>query len=231
MSNTPSPNDPAADTALAASLLERLGAAFDRAVREIAARCARDGKLDARRLDDNQGLCYELALASADLLAARALVGGGAKASDLDAALGRAYVCEAIGSLLGRLEEIFLECGADAAELHALAASDEVRRLRTASGSMAVLARLGKAVSEANSEIADVPLDEDTAMARDAFRRFATDVVAPQAEQIHRHDLTVPESLMQPMREMGVFGLSIPEEYGGAASGGRENTPMMIAVT
>ena len=50
------------------------------------------------------------------------------------------------------------------------------------------------------------------------------------AEEIHRHDLTVPESLLQPMREMGVFGLSIPEEYGGSAPTGRENTPMMIAV-
>lgn len=227
--------DPATATSLAAALLDRLGAAFDRAVDAIAARCARDGKLDAQRLDDNQGLCYELALASADLLAARALVGGGStaleRASVLDAALGRAYVCEAITSLLGRLEDIFLECEVDAGELHALAASSELRRLRRAAGSMAVLGRLGKAVSEANSEIADVPLDEDTVMARDAFRRFAADVVAPQAEQIHRHDLTVPESLLQPMREMGVFGLSIPEEFGGAATGGRENTPMMIAVT
>ena len=68
-------------------------------------------------------------------------------------------------------------------------------------------------------------------MARDAFRRFAEEVVAPMAEKIHRHDLTVPESLLQPMREMGVFGLSIPEEYGGSAPAGHENTPMMIAVT
>ena len=35
-------------------------------------------------------------------------------------------------------------------------------------------------------------------MAQDAFRRFAADVVAPQAEALHRHDLTVPESLLQP---------------------------------
>jgi len=41
----------------------------------------------------------------------------------------------------------------------------------------------------------------------------------------------VPETLLAPMREMGVFGLSIPEEYGGSSQGGRENTPMMIAVT
>ena len=56
-------------------------------------------------------------------------------------------------------------------------------------------------------------------------------VVAPMAEKIHRLDLTVPESLLKPMREMGVFGLSIPAEYGGSSPAGHENTPMMIAVT
>jgi (2S)-methylsuccinyl-CoA dehydrogenase len=43
------------------------------------------------------------------------------------------------------------------------------------------------------------------------------DVVAPLAERIHREDLTVPEALLQPMRELGVFGLSIPEVYGGTS--------------
>eukprot|EP00456_Euglypha_rotunda_P086919 TRINITY_DN8830_c0_g1_i5.p1 TRINITY_DN8830_c0_g1~~TRINITY_DN8830_c0_g1_i5.p1 ORF type:complete len:451 (+),score=81.60 TRINITY_DN8830_c0_g1_i5:99-1355(+) len=74
-------------------------------------------------------------------------------------------------------------------------------------------------------------VDEQTAMARDAFRRFAEDIVAPLAEEIHRKDLTVPESLLGPMRDMGVFGLSIPEQFGGFAPAEGENTPMMIAVT
>ncbi len=56
-------------------------------------------------------------------------------------------------------------------------------------------------------------------------------VVAPLAEKIHRANLTVPETLLEPLREMGVFGLSIPEQYGGHAPQGHDNTPMMIAVT
>lgn len=215
----------------AKALLEQLQAFFAQGTRAIALRCAQGGKLDARLLDGNQGLSYELALANADLLAARALVDKGAQVSSLDAALGLAFASEAFDGVLGRLETIFLECGIDDAALRALGASDAARRLRSAAGSMAALARLGRAVAEADGEIGDVALDEDTAMARDAFRRFAADVVAPEAEKIHRHDLTVPESLLQPMREMGVFGLSIPEVFGGSAPGGRENTPMMIAVT
>ena len=53
--------------ALAQSLLDRVGTAFDTAVARAAALCARDGKLDAKRLDEHQWICYELALANADL--------------------------------------------------------------------------------------------------------------------------------------------------------------------
>jgi (2S)-methylsuccinyl-CoA dehydrogenase len=133
-------------------------------------------------------------------------------------------------SVLGRLQGIYIAMEVDAQPLHQLAASDDFRRLRRDAAGPEVLAKLGSAVANANGEIADVAVDDETAMARDAFRRFAQEVVAPMAEKIHRHDLTVPESLLQPMREMGVFGLSIPEEYSGNSPTGHENTPM-IAVT
>ena len=214
----------------AQALLAHLRKSFDAGVHRVAELCAVDGKLDAQRLDDNQWVCYELALASADLLAAETAVSAGTQQSDLDARLALAFAAEAIGSVIAKLETVFLESGLDAAPLHAIASGTDLASLRKATGAK-VLADLGKAVADTSSEIGQVALDEQATMARDAFRRFAADVVAPMAEKIHRHDLTVPESLLQPMREMGVFGLSIPEEYGGSSPGGRENTPMMIAVT
>ena len=48
-------------------------------------------------------------------------------------------------------------------------------------------------------------LDEPHALAQDSFRRFAQEIVAPLAESIHRENLTVPEALLQPLREMGVI--------------------------
>jgi (2S)-methylsuccinyl-CoA dehydrogenase len=94
-----------------------------------------------------------------------------------------------------------------------------------------VQAAIGRQVASTDDELADVPLDEQVAMARDGFRRFAAEQVSPLAERIHREDLTIPESLLQPLREMGVFGLSIPEAYGGTAPGGHDDTQMMVAVT
>ena len=215
----------------AAQLLDQTQAAFDVAVLRTAKLCAPGGKLDPKCLDEQQGVSYEIALVNADLLAAQTLVRSGADASEMDANLAMAFIAEAVASVVARLQGVYIALGLDAGELHAISASDGLRTLRREASSPAALARLGKTVAFASSEIADVAVDEQTAMARDAFRRFAADVVAPMAEKIHRHDLTVPESLLEPMREVGVFGLSIPEEYGGSSPEGHENTPMMIAVT
>ena len=216
---------------LAGDLLRRLRALFDQAAAALAGACAIDGRLDAARLDAQQPASYELALASADLLAAETVVGAIDGAESLDARLALAFACDAVGAVLGRLEAVFLDTGLDAAGLHALAASPDLADLRRSAAGGAALATLGRDVARGDAEIGRVALDAPQAMAQDAFRRFAAEVVAPLAESIHRHDLTVPEALLQPMREMGVFGLSIAEQYGGSASAGQEDTLLMIAVT
>jgi (2S)-methylsuccinyl-CoA dehydrogenase len=86
-------------------------------------------------------------------------------------------------------------------------------------------------VVAAHGEVGRVPLDESHALAQESFRRFAQDVVAPLAGRIHREDLTVPEALLQPLREMGVFGLSVPERWGGSAPDDREDALLMVLVT
>lgn len=69
--------------------------------------------------------------------------------------------------------------------------------------------------------------DFDTAQElRDSTRRFGREVVEPKAQEIHRQDLLVPETIIQQMSEMGFFGMSIPTEYGGIGMG---NLMMIIA--
>ena len=216
---------------LARAMFDRLHAAFETAVTRAATMCARNGKLDPALLDAHQWICYELALANADLYATRTLLGLGANISPLDTGLGLAFAAQAAPALLDRLAGIYAATGLDSAALDDLATDPALRRLRREAAGPDVLAALGAELAETSQEIADVQLDDATAQARDAFRRFAAEVVAPHADSIHRENLTVPESLLQPLREMGVFGLSIPEQYGGHAPAGGDTTPMMIAVT
>jgi len=58
-------------------------------------------------------------------------------------------------------------------------------------------------------------LDDEMEMIRDQFRRFAEDKVVPHAQDWHLKDELIPMEIIAEMAEMGVFGLTIPEEYGG----------------
>ena len=66
---------------------------------------------------------------------------------------------------------------------------------------------------------ADAGLDETHMMIRDQFRRFAEDKVIPHAHGWHLTDTLIPLELIGEMAELGVFGLTIPEAYGGLGMG------------
>ncbi|TCL00477.1 (2S)-methylsuccinyl-CoA dehydrogenase [Shimia isoporae] len=58
-------------------------------------------------------------------------------------------------------------------------------------------------------------LEEELEMIREQFRRFAVDRVEPNAHEWHLKDELIPMEIIEELAEMGVFGLTIPEEYGG----------------
>ncbi|MDI3337902.1 acyl-CoA dehydrogenase family protein [Defluviimonas aestuarii] len=58
-------------------------------------------------------------------------------------------------------------------------------------------------------------LDEDLEMIRDQFRRYAEERVVPNAHDWHLRDELIPMGIIEELAELGVFGLTIPEEFGG----------------
>ena len=58
-------------------------------------------------------------------------------------------------------------------------------------------------------------LDEELEMIRDQFRRYAVERVEPYAHEWHLKDALIPMEIIEELAEMGVFGLTIPEEFGG----------------
>ncbi|WP_417250512.1 acyl-CoA dehydrogenase family protein [Celeribacter sp.] len=58
-------------------------------------------------------------------------------------------------------------------------------------------------------------LDDELEMVREQFRRFADERVAPDAHDWHLKDELIPMEIIEELAELGVFGLTIPEEYGG----------------
>jgi (2S)-methylsuccinyl-CoA dehydrogenase len=62
-------------------------------------------------------------------------------------------------------------------------------------------------------------LDETMSLVRDQFRRFCADAVEPYAHDWHLKDDYIPMPVVEQMAELGVFGLTIPEEFGGHGLG------------
>ncbi|MBD3785554.1 MAG: acyl-CoA/acyl-ACP dehydrogenase, partial [Sphingomonadales bacterium] len=58
-------------------------------------------------------------------------------------------------------------------------------------------------------------LDEELEMIRDQFHRYAEERVIPNAHEWHLKDELIPMEIIEELAELGVFGLTIPEEYGG----------------
>ena len=67
----------------------------------------------------------------------------------------------------------------------------------------------------ANVTVGASGLDEELDMIREQFRRFAVEKVEPFAHEWHLKDELIPMEIITELAEMGVFGLTIPEEYGG----------------
>jgi (2S)-methylsuccinyl-CoA dehydrogenase len=73
--------------------------------------------------------------------------------------------------------------------------------------------------AQGRATVENTNLDADFEMIRDQFRKFADDKIMPHAHEWHCKDELIPLDVLHEMGALGVFGLTIPEEYGGAGLG------------
>ena len=196
------------DLTAAASVVELCSRIVGKGVRHLAA----NGGPDA-----HQVLAYDLAHASAAVETARSLLDYGTK-GEVEGVLTCAFVADAAAELSARLVGRESSWGLERdplAEAHTFVAHYRDPEL------LATLADI------------DAPrhLDPDFEMVQDTFRRFADDIIRPSAEHVHRYNEDVPEAVIAGLGELGAFGLSVPEEYGGYATGGAGDYMGMVVAT
>lgn len=73
--------------------------------------------------------------------------------------------------------------------------------------------------SLARATVENTGEDETMAMIREQFRRYADDKIVPHAHEWHLKNEYIPMEVVSEMAELGVFGLTIPEAYGGLGMG------------
>ncbi|MGV8997425.1 MAG: acyl-CoA dehydrogenase family protein [Parvibaculaceae bacterium] len=106
-------------------------------------------------------------------------------------------------------------------EAEAAFATSEVKTLIRVGNTTENRARLAELIA-ANSGAAtfgDAGLEDTYDAIRDQMRRFADAEIIPHAHDWHLKDEYIPMPVVKQMAELGVFGLTIPEEFGGLGLG------------
>lgn len=211
---------------------------IDQSLSALKARTSEGGKVSPARLDEHQLASYDLSVSWAECTAARFLLAHAQRLAADDTAensftarLAALFCAEAVNNSLQRLRTRPADFGLALADINAIEADASDAGFLSQQLSAANIAGIGQAVLDRNGDLGPDLLSEHHSMMRDTFRRFADDVVAPLAESVHREDLIIPDAILEPLKEMGMFGLSIPASYGGLQEDDREDTLGMIVVT
>jgi (2S)-methylsuccinyl-CoA dehydrogenase len=167
--------------------------------------------------DKHQVFAYDLAHAASGAAAARVLLDYGTH-GDTEADIACAFAADVVHDLITRV------AGREEAWSIAGTAFDAVRPALAAYRDPEFLASLAERQGPRH-------LDGDMELVQDTFRAFATNVIAPQAEHVHRSNGDVPEDVIAGLAEIGAFGLSVPVEYGGFNEGGDSEYLGMVIAT
>ncbi|NKX42992.1 acyl-CoA dehydrogenase family protein [Roseicyclus persicicus] len=194
----------------------------------VAAMVTVDGRISGSALEDNQTAAHGLAwLATyveslrqmhrwAERLAADGKLGE-VEQLILQIAFGE-YLSQITGGIQMNQAEILRpqDMGLTPEDLRGLSAP-EVVTLARAGNTQAARSRLVALMQERRAEITvgATGLEDELEMIREQFRRYAVDKVEPYAHEWHLKDELIPMEVIEELAEMGVFGLTIPEEYGG----------------
>lgn len=185
-------------------------------------------------IDQHQLGVYDLAFFRAELSAAKAMQHWATAQSGSDGAfcqaLAGAVIADTLTQLRQRVGARARDYGMSRAAVEAPFAGAIDEALERAND-RAALEALGTEILARKGDLGPVVLPEATRMMRDTFERFAREVVAPQAEAIHREDLTIPDDIIEGLKALGCFGLSVPERFGGLLPDDREDTLGMIVAT
>lgn len=160
---------------------------------------------------------YELAFIASEAAALRHLATG---VPEEVALVAGSHLIRSIRSRIdGRSGRLGLEVDAlDSAECRSLAAAAFDQHSQDAVLDMA-------------DELADFGLTDDLRLAAAELRRFGREVISPVAERIHRQDADIPDRVIDGLAALGVFGLSVPVEYGGAQDPTNPDHLAMVVAT
>jgi (2S)-methylsuccinyl-CoA dehydrogenase len=203
----------------------------DRAIEGVSAKVSAGGKLDNAALEREQHAVHGLAWIATYVEAivqlasyARRMEGEG-RFGEMESLLAQIGAGEYLAQLAGG---VMMSQG-ETARLHELGVKDADQtaflttpvRTLIRGATPEIRARLVGSIkqSQGNASFGDTGLDETLGAIREEMRRFSQEQVEPHAQDWHLKDEYVPLELIEQMAELGVFSLTLPEDYGGLGLG------------
>ena len=214
--------------ALGAAALLPVEGLLDTARMRVAALVTVDGRISGPAIEENQTAAHGLAWLATYVESLRQMQAWAERLSEQgkfgeveqlihQIAFGE-YLAQITGGIQMNQAEILRpqDLGLSPEDLRALSAP-EVVILTQSGNTQAARLRLVALMRERRAEITvgNAGLDDELEMIREQFRRYALDRVVPHAHEWHLKDELIPMEVIDELAEMGVFGLTIPEEFGG----------------
>lgn len=195
----------------------------------VTARVAPDGRINAEFLERDQFAAHGYAWFATYVEALRQMLGWAERcqAAGRFGALEGLMLQAAYGEYLHQLAGGIAMSQGEIVRPDALGVSEkDLRDFRC--DAVETLGRLGNgpavrqriAALLGDGEAAEAALDDEfLVLMQDQFRRFADEKIAPFCQEWHIRDVLIPLPLIEELSALGVFGLTVPEAYGGLGMG------------
>jgi (2S)-methylsuccinyl-CoA dehydrogenase len=212
-------------TAAAIAPVETL---LDIATTRLRGKVSHDGRVSGRKLEENQVAAHGLAWLATYVEALRQMQGwaerltADGKFGETEALLHQIAFGEYLWQIYGGIPmsqgEMLRpqDIGLTQDDQRALM-TPEIMTLTQSGNTQAARTKLVEIMQEiaGSNGVGVTGLDDELEMIRDQFSRYARERVEPNAHDWHLKDELIPMEIIEELAEMGVFGLTIPEEYGG----------------
>jgi (2S)-methylsuccinyl-CoA dehydrogenase len=222
------------DKSLAEEVLSSSSKLIQEITKRLAQKCSDKGRVSVPKMDENQLVFYQLAWMKAEQEIAEHFVkyawDPSMKTGDLEQTMALVFAAETVAHIRSEISQRPKQYQITVEEMETALFSDKVNGYIESAMGIENYSEIMKKIQE-KGHFGAYGLSDDHESFREAFEDFAKNQVAPHAEHVHRHDEMIPEEIIQGLRDMGCFGLCIPESFGGIQPNDKPDNMSMLVVT
>lgn len=222
------------DKSLVSNILNATGTLVAEVTKGLAQKCSDKNSISVEKMDQNQLVFYQLAWITSQLRVAETYVdyawNENLSTSEMEKKMAATFAAETVSQIRSEIGNKPEEYTTNFKRVYELLYNDSVNQYLLDSLKIERYSEISDLIQK-NGHIGPYGLSDDHESFRETFRKFAEEVVVPHAEHVHREDQTIPEEIIQGLRDMGCFGLCIPETYGGIQPSDKPDNISMLVVT